>query len=376
MNSRTYCENIMTAADVTINGSRPWDIHVHNEDTYDRVLSQGTLGLGESYMDSWWDCDALDEMMARLLLAGGERAISRNWVTTIHVLKAKLLNLQTRRGAKKVTEQHYDIGDPLYMSFLDPYNQYTCAYFKDTDKSDLNRAQENKMELICRKIKLKASDRVLDIGCGWGGLAKWMADNHGCKVMGVNLAKGQVQYAKNNISNPNVEIVNMDYRDVPTRMAEKFDKVVSIGMVEHVGSKNYRSFYKVARSMLKNDGLFLLQNCGQDVSRAITDPWFNKYIFPQGAIPSPVQLAKGFEGILVLEDWQNLGAHYDPTLMAWWRKFDQSWHNFRSQYGDRFYRMFRYYMLSCAGSFRARDMQLHQTVYSPCGVLGGYVPER
>jgi cyclopropane-fatty-acyl-phospholipid synthase len=168
----------------------------------------------------------------------------------------------------------------------------------------------------------------------------------------------------------------MDYRDIPEKISEKFDKVISIGMVEHVGSKNYRSFYKVVRSVLKPDGLFLLQNCGQDVSRAITDPWIDKYIFPHGAIPSPVQLTKAFEGLFVLEDWHNMGAHYDPTLMAWWRKFDESWHQFSNQYGDRFYRMFRYYMLSCAGSFRARDMQLHQTVYSPCGVRGGYVPER
>lgn len=366
----------MRSADVKINGSRPWDIQVHNENFYNRVLSEGTLGIGESYMDSWWDCDELDEMMSRLLKAGAEKAVSKNWVTAIHVLKSKILNLQTKSKAKKVTEEHYDIDDNLYMAFLDPYNQYTCGYFKDVDKSDLNKAQENKMDLICRKIKLRSSDRVLDIGCGWGGLAKWISEKYGCEILGINIADGQVEYAKKHISSPRVEIRNMDYRDVPKLIDGKFDKVVSIGMVEHVGPKNYRSFFEVVQKVMKPDGLFLLQNCGLDVSRSTIEPWIEKYIFPHGSIPSPVQLTMAFEGLFVLEDWHNIGAHYDSTLMAWWRKFDQAWPKFKEQYGNRFYRMFRYYLLSCAGSFRARDMQLHQTVYSPKGVPGGYAPER
>ena len=376
MNAKELCERVLSAADVKVNGDRPWDIRVHNGDFYDRVLGQGTLGLGESYMDAWWDCDALDEMMARSLKAGGEKLVSRNWVNAVQVLKAKLLNLQTRRGARKVAEQHYDIDDRLYMSFLDPYNQYTCGYFKNADKHDLERAQQDKMDLICRKIKLKPTDRVLDIGCGWGGLAKWMAETYGCNVVGITISQRQVDYARSHIHDPNVEIMNMDYRDVAAKIPGKFDKVVSIGMVEHVGWKNHRAFYEVARSVLAPDGLFLLQNCGQDVSRPHADPWIDRYIFPNGSIPSPVQLAKAFEGIFVLEDWHNMGAHYDHTLMAWWRRFDQSWPDFRAEYGERFYRMFRYYMLSCAGAFRAREMQLHQTVYSPVGVSGGYVPER
>jgi cyclopropane-fatty-acyl-phospholipid synthase len=376
MNAKALCEHVLAAGDVQVNGDRPWDIQVHDGRFYDRVLAQGSLGLGEAYMDAWWDCEALDEMMARALKAGGERAIGRNWVTAVHALKAKLLNLQTRRGARKVATQHYDIDDRLYMSFLDPYNQYTCAYFKDAGPDELERAQQAKMDLICRKIKLKPTDRVLDIGCGWGGLARWMSERHGCRVVGVTISERQVEYARNTINDPKVWILNMDYRDLPNMAEPGFDKVVSIGMVEHVGFKNHRTFYDVVRRVLKPDGLFLLQNCGQDVSRAGADPWIDRYIFPNGSIPSPVQLARAFEGLFVLEDWHNMGAHYDPTLMAWWRRFDGAWPRFRDQYGDRFYRMFRYYMLSCAGAFRARDMQLHQTVYSPCGVPGGYVPER
>jgi cyclopropane-fatty-acyl-phospholipid synthase len=250
MNAKELCERVLSAADVKVNGDRPWDIRVHNGDFYDRVLGQGTLGLGESYMDAWWDCDALDEMMARTLKAGGEKLISRNWVNAVQVVKAKFLNLQTRRGARKVAEQHYDIDDRLYMSFLDPYNQYTCGYFKNADKHDLERAQQDKMDLICRKIKLKPTDRVLDIGCGWGGLAKWMAETYGCNVVGITISQRQVDYAHGHIHDPNVEILNMDYRDVAAKVPGKFDKVVSIGMVEHVGWKNHRAFYEVARSVL------------------------------------------------------------------------------------------------------------------------------
>jgi cyclopropane-fatty-acyl-phospholipid synthase len=361
---------------VQVNGDRPWDLRVHDGRFYDRVLAHGTLGLGESYMDAWWDCDALDEMMARALKAGGERAVTRNWRTAVQVLRSKLVNLQTRRGAKEVTRRHYDIGDPLYLSFLDPYNQYTCAYFKDVPPGDLDRAQEAKMDLICRKLKLRPTDRVLDIGCGWGGLARWMAARHGCQVVGVNIADGQVAHARSSISDPRVEILAMDYRDLPSAMPGVFDKVVSVGMAEHVGRKNYRTYFDAVRRALKPDGLFLMQTCAQDESRCVTDPWIDRYIFPGGEIPSPAQLSAGFDGLFVLEDWHSMGAHYDHTLMAWWRRFDGAWPRFRDQYGERFYRMFRYYMLSCAGAFRARQMQLHQTVLSPAGVRGGYVSER
>ena len=370
MNSKEIIEKLLRQADVKINGDRPWDIKVLDERFYDRVLSQGTLGLGESYMDSWWECEKLDEMICRVLRVGGENLVSKNLLIILHVIKAKIFNLQTKKGAKKVTLEHYDIGDDLYMAFLDPYSQYTCAYFKDTD--DLNKAQENKMDLICRKIQLKSTDRVLDIGCGWGGFARWMAEKYKCSVVGINLAKGQVEYAKKHISTPLVEIRNMDYRDVPKLVSGKFDKVVSIGMMEHVGYKNHRTFMKVVREMIKPDGLFLLHHCARDTSSSTAEPWIEKYIFPGAVTPSPLQLTKSFEGIFVLEDWHNMGAHYDPTLMAWYKNFEKSWPKFKNEYGHRFFRMFRYYLLAFAGAFRARDMHLYQTVFSPNGVIGGY----
>jgi cyclopropane-fatty-acyl-phospholipid synthase len=376
MGSRDLCESVLDSAGVRVDGDRPWDIRVHDGRFWDRVVSDGTLGLGESYMDGWWDCDALDEMMARALRAGGERAIARNWRTAFHALRARAINLQTRRRARQVARRHYDIDDSLYMSFLDPYNQYTCAYFKDLPADALDRAQEAKMDLICRKLRLREGDRVLDIGCGWGGLARWMAERHGCRVTGINIADGQVEYARRHVPSAAVEIVRMDYRDVPSAYPGAFDKVVSVGMAEHVGWRNHRALFGAARSAMGRDGLFLLQTCGQDVSRPIADPWIDRYIFPNGCVPSPAQLTSAAEGSFVLEDWHSMGPHYDRTLMNWWQRFERAWPGFRERYGDRFYRMFRYYMLSCAGAFRARQMQLFQAVWSPEGVPGGYAAVR
>ena len=372
MGAKQLCERILDAADLRVNGDRPWDIHVRNDGFYDRALAQGTLGLGESYMDGWWECEALDEMIARALRAGGERAVVRNWRTALHVLRAKVLNLQTRHRATKVAKRHYDIDDALYMSFLDPYGQYTCAYFKDAAADDLDRAQEAKMDLICRKLGLRSGDRVLDIGCGWGGLARWMHERHGCHVTGVNIAEGQLEHARRHAPSPEVEFVQLDYRDLPSRYPGTFDKVVSVGMAEHVGWRNHRAFFRAARSAMREDGLFLLQTCGQDTSRPVADPWIDRYIFPNGCVPSPAQLTSASEGTFVLEDWHNMGAHYDRTLMNWWRRFERAWPRFRDRHGDRFFRMFRYYMLSCAGAFRARQMHLFQAVFSPTGVPGGY----
>ena len=372
MGAQALCERILDAADVRVNGDRPWDIRVHEAGLWDRVLGQGTLGLGESYMDGWWDCDALDEMMARTLRAGGEAAVARNWRTALHVLRARLLNLQTRRRSTEVARRHYDIGDDLYMSFLDPHGQYTCAYFKDLPPDALDRAQEQKMDLICRKLRLRPGDRVLDVGCGWGGLARWMHERHGCRVTGINIADGQVAHARRRSPGPGVEVLRLDYRDLQARFPGAFDKVVSVGMFEHVGWRNHGEFFRAVRRATKDDGLFLLQTCGQDASRAIADPWIDRYVFPNGCIPSPAQVTAAAEGHFALEDLQNIGAHYDLTLVNWWARFERAWPRFRGRYGDRFFRMFRYYMLSCAGAFRARQMQLFQAVWSPQGVPGGY----
>lgn len=366
MNSRELVEKILDSADVKINGDRPWDIQVHDERLYDRVLSQSSLGLGEAYMDGWWDCEDLSTMFYKVFMFSNVSLVYNNFKNISHVLKAKLFNLQTKRGSKKVAEEHYDLGNDLYMAFLDPYNQYTCGYFKNTN--DLNKAQEQKLDLICKKLKLKPTDRVLDIGCGWGGFAKYAAEHYGCHITGISISDEQIKYAKEFTSGLPVEILKMDYRD----LSGQYDKILICGMIEHVGWKNYKKIIQIVKKHISKDGLFLLHTIGNNKPSFFADQWVVKYIFPNSVLPSVKQIAIATEGQFIMEDWQNFGQYYDPTLLAWYKNFDESWPNFKEKYGERFYRMFRYYLLSFAGSFRARNLQLWQIVLSPNGVVGGY----
>ncbi len=359
MHSHKLIHHLLASADIRINGDRPWDIHVHNDRFYDRVLAHGSLGAGEAYMDGWWDADRLDETVFRLTRVNAVDRISRNLTTFLHVLRSRLLNLQTRRGSRKVARRHYDLGNDLYLAFLDPFNQYTCAYFCDTE--DLNRAQENKLDLICRKLQLKPSDRVLDIGCGWGGFARWAAERCRCHVTGISISDEQIAYAKTFTAGLPVDIVKKDYRDI----RETYDKVLICGMIEHVGYKNYRAIMQVVKRALAPDGLFLLHTIGRNSSATTVDPWIERYIFPNSMAPSARQLTEASEDLFIIEDWHNFGPHYSPTTLAWWRNFDAAWPKFRDRYGDRFYRMFRFYLLSSAGVFRARDLQLWQILFSP-----------
>jgi cyclopropane-fatty-acyl-phospholipid synthase len=358
-------EGLLIYADVQINGPRPWDIKVHNKELYRRVLSQGSMGLGESYMDGWWDCYALDEFFYKILSAELDEKV-RNWKVLIQHLQASFLNLQRKSRAFHIGEHHYDMGNELYKLMLDKRMAYSCAYWKDAET--LDQAQEAKLDLIARKINLRKGMKVLDIGCGWGSFAKYAAEKYGAEVIGVTVSKEQVKLGNEQSRGLHVEIRLQDYRDLD----EKFDQVVSVGTIEHVGQKNYRTFMKVVHRCLKDGGLFLLHTIGGNKSVKTCDPWIEKYIFPNGMIPSIKQLATSFEGLFVVEDWQNYGADYDRTLMAWFENFDGNWNKIRHIYDERFYRMWKYYLLACAGSFRARKNQLWQIVLSKKGLKGGW----
>lgn len=363
--SQQNIQNILDLADIKINGKQPSDIQVNNEQFYSRVLGGGSLALGESYMDGWWDSEQLDEFFAKALtMELDKKIISADLV--LHIAKSKIINAQNKARSKKVAEQHYDLGNSFYAAMLDKRMQYTCAYWKDTD--DLDIAQEQKLDLICRKINLTATDKVLELGCGWGGFAKYAAEKYGCSVTGYNISEEQVNYANDYCKGLPVSIIKADYREAQG----EYDKVVSIGLCEHVGYKNYAQIMTVASNCLKDQGLFLLHTIGGLNSVTITDPWIEKYIFPNSMLPSIQQLARAAEGLFVIEDLHNFGADYDKTLMAWFENFEQNWPQYQEQYGDRFYRMWKYYLLACAGSFRARKNQLWQIVLSKNGVPGGY----
>lgn len=350
-------ESLLAQTDIQLNGDRPWDIQVHNPEFYQRVLSGGSLALGESYMDGWWDCDAPDQFFYRLIMARLDSKIVP-LLSKISILKSKIFNMQTRLKSREVVENHYELSTDLFMSFLDPYNQYTCAYFQDTD--DLDTAQEKKLDLICRKLMLSSKDTVLDIGCGWGGFAKFAAERYQCHVTGITISDRQMEYAKKICEGLPVTIVKSDYRDYK----EKHDKVLVCGMIEHVGYKNHKTLMQTVYRCLKEDGLFLLHTIGSNDSVTITEPWSNKYIFQNATLPSAKNITTAAEDLFVLNDWHSFGAFYDETLMAWHRNFEKNWNHIKDSYDDRFYRMWVYHLLSCAASFRSNKSQLWQIVFS------------
>jgi cyclopropane-fatty-acyl-phospholipid synthase len=357
---------LLALADVKINGTRPWDMQVHNEEFYGRILSGGSLALGESYMDGWWDAPHIDQCIDHLLQAHLNNRVSPSWEVYWTYLKAFFTNLQDKIGAKKVIDEHYQLGNDLYEAMLDPLMVYSCAYWKEA--KTLQEAQEAKFDLICRKLKLQPGMKVLDIGCGWSGFGKYAAEHYGVSVVGVTLSENQAEYGCELCRGLPVEIQLKDYRDVDGT----FDRVLSIGMFEHVGKKNFSVFMDVVQRCLKPGGLILLHTIGRNTSSLVTDPWIHKYIFPNGNLPSIAQIGEAIEGKFVMEDWHNFGAYYDTTLMNWHKNFDTAWSSLKSKYGERFYRMWKYYLLSCAGGFRAREIQLWQIVLSKEGVPGGY----
>ncbi|MFC2014197.1 cyclopropane fatty acyl phospholipid synthase [Chloroflexota bacterium] len=359
-------QRLLSLAGIKINGDNPWDIRVHNEKFYQRVLAQGSLGLGESYMDGWWDCEKLDEFFYRAIRSQIESKVKKNWALLFEVLLAKVVNMQSKKRAFQIGEKHYDSGNELFRNMLDKRMVYSCAYWKDFHT--LDEAQESKLDLICQKLGLQPGMRVLDIGCGWGSFVKYAAEKYKVKVIGITVSKEQAEFGKTLCKGLPVEIRLQDYRDVN----DKFDHIVSLGMIEHVGYKNYSTYMEVVHHCLKDDGLFLLHSIGGNKSVTSADPWINRYIFPNGMLPSIKQLGSAIEGLFVMEDWHNFSTDYDKTLMVWYRNIDINWHKLKSNYNERFYRMWKYYLLSCAGSFRARRNQLWQIVLSKKGVLGGY----
>lgn len=367
---------LLRVADVEIDGGDPWDIRVHDERFYARVLADGTLGAGESYVDGWWDVPQLDEFFARVLQAKLERELVTVGVLG-HVLLGKMRNLQGRTLARRVARRHYDLSNDLYVAMLGPTMQYTCAYY-GTDGVDrtLDEAQRLKLDLIARKLHLRPGMTVLELGGGFGELACHLARHHDCRVVSYNISREQVEFARNRCVGLPVEFRLQDYREAAADAAT-YDRVVSVGLMEHVGPKNYRHFFEIANARLAPGGLALVHTIGGNVSRSTADRWIDRYIFPGGVIPSERQLAAAKEGLLVLEDWHNFGPDYDRTLRAWDANFRAAWPALRSdpQLDERFYRMWRYYLNSTAGAFRARALHLWQLVMSR-GDVPRYVPVR
>ena len=358
-------QKALAEIDVIVGGTRPSDISVRDERLYSRIILRGSIGLGEAYMDGWWNCQQLDQFFYRVLRNQLHVKYKAPGQDFFHLL-SNIFNKQSVERALVVGERHYDIGNDLYRAMLDKRMVYSCGYWRDA--KNLDEAQENKLDLICRKLRLKSGDRVLDIGCGWGSFAKFAAEKYGAHVTGITISKEQVKLATEMCKGLPVEIKFLDYRKV----TGKFDHIVSVGMFEHVGHKNYREFMKIAVEHLKDDGLFLLHTLGGNFSGIDVDLWTDKYIFPNGILPSMEHVAEAIDKIFVVEDWQNFSADYEKTLIAWRANFEKAWPDLSKKYSPKFYRMWKYYLECYTGAFRARDNQLWQIVLSKGGLLGGY----
>ncbi len=363
--SKKIVSSLFEEADVIIGGTREWDIEVHDERFFDRILAQGTLGMGESYMEGWWDSKSVDSLIYRLVKSNLQSKANYNFPLMVYALKSRLLNMQRWR-AFEVGQKHYDISNELYKNMLDKRMIYSCAYWKDAD--NLDDAQKAKLDLVCRKLDFQPNQHILDIGAGWGGMLKYAAETYDVSGLGITVSKEQASYANQSFGNLPLNVQLIDYHDVEGR----FDHIISLGMFEHVGRKNYADYFKKAAQLLNDNGLFLLHTIGGNITQTHGDAWATKYIFPNGMVPSIKQIGEASEGVLIMEDWHNFGAYYDRTLLEWHKNFEKSWPKFEAQFGKKFYRMWRYYLLMFAGVFRARELQLWQIVFSKKGVKGGY----
>lgn len=365
---RQRLERLLAHADVHIDGERDWDLQMRDPRLPMRLLAQGSLGLGESYMDGWWDARSLDGLLFHLLDVRIDERV-RGVAAYLDGLRAQLFNLQTRSRSFTVGERHYDLGNDLYAAMLGKRLVYSCGYWREANT--LDEAQEAKLDLVCRKLGLQPGMHVLDIGCGWGEALKFAAQRYGVSGVGVTISREQADYARRLCVGLPIEIRVQDYRELD----ETFDRIFSIGMFEHVGVKNYRRYFEVARACLRKDGLFLLHSIGSNQSRHHTDPWIARYIFPNSMLPSTAQIARAVEDVFVIEDWHGFGPDYDRTLQAWRDNIEAAWPRL-PPYDERFRRMWRFYLAGSMASFRARRIQLWQVVLSPRGVRGGYIAPR
>jgi cyclopropane-fatty-acyl-phospholipid synthase len=367
--AKRICSELLAKAGVPVDSPARHSLRVGDQRIWDRVVAQRQLGLGESYIDGWFECDALDEMLTRLISVDAATAMPMRPLIVLHAIRSTLINNQTRRRAIRNAQHHYNIGNDLYEKMLDKRMIYSCGYWQEAH--DLDSAQEAKLDLVCQKLKLEPGMKILDIGCGWGGFLEFAASRYGVTGFGVSPAEEQVAIASKRCRGLPIEIKQLDYRD----LSGKFDRIVSIGMMEHVGPKNLRQFFTKCDDLLVEHGLMLHHTIGSLISKHHTDPFFDRYIFPGGVLPSLSQISKSIEPNWVIEDVHNFGPDYDRTLMSWSSNLSKSWSDLKN-YDERFRRMWHFYLMGSAAGFRARSLQLWQIVFRRKGVDRRYFPVR
>ncbi|HEX3950209.1 MAG TPA: cyclopropane fatty acyl phospholipid synthase [Steroidobacteraceae bacterium] len=357
---RRTVEDLLESSGVQINGNNPWDIRVHHEDFYARILHQGSLGFGESYMERWWDVGDLEDLVYRLLKARLDERV-HTWRDLLNFVSAAVFNRQRRSRAFEVGERHYDIGNDLYERMLDPRMIYSCAYWESA--GTLEEAQRAKLDLVFRKLALKPGQRVLDVGCGWGGALEYAAKEYGVEGVGVTISREQADYARKRCAGLPIEIRLEDYR--ATR--GDFDHIYSIGMFEHVGPKNYRTYMQTVRRCLRPGGRFLLHTIGANRSSGGrgNDPWIEKYIFPNSKLPTERQIRAAIGGLFTVAGHQSIGMNYVRTLRTWRANFERQWPTLKKTRNDEFFRMWEFYLNSSAATFRAEKNDVWQWLLTP-----------
>jgi len=407
-------KRIFSSFGVDINGDKPSDMKFNTNKMWYRMVKYhigiDRLAVGEGYMDGLWDCDDLQTFFEKVFLES-HYAFNKHSMRVsklVHSLPLLAFNLQSKSRCKKDISSHYDIGNDLFKLMLDRSMNYSCGYWTknaflnptigenelqvktNTLCETLDEAQLNKMLLIARKLNLSPGMTILDIGCGWGYLAKFLAINFDVHVLGITISKEQIKYATTtDLEQHELDFLRIpglksegtgtfkfelrDYRDTK----ETFDRIVSVGMLEHVGKKNYDEYFKICHRNLKDDGLALIHTIGvcHDFVPQV-EPWCNKYIFPGGMTPYQHQIVKATFGRFVIEDWHNMGYNYYRTLNVWHKNFLKSWPQLEGKYDQRFKRMWEFFLCSSAALFKTRRLNLWQIVLSKDGFQGGYVSLR
>jgi cyclopropane-fatty-acyl-phospholipid synthase len=358
-------ETFLNECEIQIDGANQGDIIVKDDRFYSMCINYGELGFGESYMYGYWDSKNLYETLYNGIKNCHKVSyMNLNSIAFNRYFNNMFYNNQTIDKASADVQAHYNKGNDLYERMLDKTNmQYTCGFFQDTN--DLETAQIQKLNIIAQKLNLKPGEKLLDIGCGWGNLINFMTTNYGVKGIGITISSEQLKFCKEKYKdNKNAEFLLIDYRNIPDDM--KFDKIVSVGMFEHVGKKNFEEYFDIVYKHLNDDGLALIHTMGQQskmINATAHSEWIDKYIFPGGEIPDWEDLSKIISKRFFIHDWHNFGKYYARTFEAWYNNINKRWNEIPN-YNEEFRRMWNFYLVSFIVNFDLCRLLLFQILIS------------
>lgn len=340
-------------------------LHFKSKEALKKMLVDMPLGFGEGYMNGDIEVEGDLRQVVRVGLSS-EKLQTRTRQSLFNIFKLNFLQRNSRSADQQNISYHYDLGNDFYRLWLDLKMIYSCAYFKN-DHDSLEQAQTQKIDLCCRKLLLKPNEHLLDIGCGWGSLLINAAKNFGVQGFGITLSKEQLEYGRQQIKQEGlqdcVRLEYLDYREL-AQMDQTFDKVVSVGMFEHVGKANMKHFLINAQKVLRPGGLLLLHTIGKTVEEP-TNSWIKKYIFPGCHLPDLGSILQNATDMgLNFIDCENMRVHYSKTLDKWRERFERNEKRIHSMFDDRFIRMWRFYLTGCSASFLHGSMHVFQLLFS------------